>query len=240
MTSRLITYQIEKMFMLVLVPIGILTNILSVFIFTKKKFNKTNMGFYGIGIGCANILQLIYYMFVQNSEILFNYNMSLASNDMCRTIVYFRRLIRQIAPIIETVMTLDRFMNVYFPRKFKFIIKKNYILTIILTIVGLFGMFDLLNLSYNLQPRSFYSKDYILTNITICTSSKKVRQYTDIGATILRTYVPLFTMFSLNLLIIKQLTRSRIKAHGTNMKREFDFTKSVLGMNGIFLKITTL
>ncbi|CAF0720375.1 unnamed protein product [Brachionus calyciflorus] len=171
------------------------------------------MGFYNKCIGCANIIQLLFFMFIQNSEVLFNYNLLLTSNHMCKIIYYFRRIFRQLTPIIETTMTFDRFINIYFPNRFSFINKKSFIISLILLLIFIFGVVDLLNLSYNLQVRLVYSNDYTVKNVTKCTSSKTVRQYTDIGATILRTVIPFCTMLILNGLILKQLLVSKNKAH---------------------------
>ena len=115
---------IDHYFALITIPVGIIFNTLSVFIFLRKNLNKTNMGFFNFCLSISNSFTLIYFIFVSDSRIFFSYDLKIKNDFLCRIIPFLRRVIREVSPWIEVLITFDRLIYVKFPTRFKFMHKK--------------------------------------------------------------------------------------------------------------------
>lgn len=107
-----------------IIPIGIFLNILTIFIFSKRKFNNlTVMKYYYICLAIFDILALSNsILFIQ---LLPNLNIRLLNKSefMCKFFMLWRRVVIQSPSWILVIITLDRFKSVYFPNRFKLLEK---------------------------------------------------------------------------------------------------------------------
>lgn len=242
-------FRINYYFILIVVPIGIITNVFSIVISIRKNMNKTNMGFFNISMALGNILQLCFYSFVLGAEIWFNFNLANFSDFTCKSINFSRRIIRQIPPLIETIMTIDRFVNVFYPKRFTLMNKKSFLLLLITISCLIFALIDISNLFYYLEIKYQFSADSTsYKTIKHCTGTSLIMELSDIGAILLRTILPFMIMLILNILIIKRILKTRLRSTSVNYrvnncyslssrtyKRQYQYTLTVIGMNGTFL-----
>lgn len=222
--------RINYYYVVTVVPVGILTNLISIAVFFRKTLSVTNMGLFNLLISVANSITLIYYLFVSESSLVFNYDLSTSSDFACKILMALRRVIRELAPIIEMVMTFERFMSVYFPRRFGFIQKRSFLLSLISIIFALFCIFSFENFFYYLEDN--------LNGKKSCTGVPLVTVSSNLVSATLRTFLPFSIMFTMNILMVRRLiTRRLIRSSSSSSKsrREYQFTISVVSMNALFL-----
>lgn len=234
--------NVDMYYKLSIVPIGILSNLITILVSMQKGMNKTNMGFFYNCIATANIAQLVFYLFIQKSKHIFNYDLYLLSDVSCKIFKFLRRIIRQLSPLIDTVMTLERFMSVYYPSRMANWRNKSLPIKFIISGILIFAFIDTSNLFYYLETKVHNSHDLAQNFATkVCTSSRQVLEFSDIGANVLRLFLPFILMSILNMLIIKKMIGSKSKlglnlvTNSLSSKRQNNFTIAVINMNGMFL-----
>ena len=106
---------------LVALPIGILGNVFSFFIYTRPNLNKkTNTGFlYGL-LCILNIIFMLYFVLVFQSSNLFKYTVTLP----CGLVTYLLRITFCLVPWMQVIISFDRFIVVVYPLRKKFMSKK--------------------------------------------------------------------------------------------------------------------
>jgi hypothetical protein len=109
---------IDFYFTWIIVPIGFVTNAISILVFARTKLLKTNMGYFNLLLSISNLLTLLFYFFVYKSSTVLNLDLSVQTLTGCKLFMFIRRVLRELSPIIETVMTLDRFLSINYPKKF--------------------------------------------------------------------------------------------------------------------------
>jgi hypothetical protein len=197
-------------------PLGILLNMLAMYVFSRPNLNKTNMGFYYMNMSFYNSLCLAYFVFFLDSKASFGYDLSLQSDVSCAIITFFRRVVREIPNWIEALITLDRYLTICHPGKFNLIkTKRNFTLVLILITV-LLGLLSVENLYYflsikyvSLQNETLNETLYVIT--TSCGSSLIGMFVSDLVSISLRTLIPgvLMCFFSFKLLIkVKRVKRN--------------------------------
>ena len=237
--------KLDHWFLLLTVPLGILLNMISIFIFTRPNLNKTNMGFFYFHLSIWNTIVLIYYFFVMDSKSTLNYDLSTHSDMMCKLITFFRRFIREIPAWIDALITFDRYLTIchHATNRFKFMKRKSNIILIIYGIILLLALVSYENFFYYLNETS-----------KKCVSTRTNAILSDIISISLRTVIPGFLMCLFSILLIKHVKRIRKNAKSisyqffsslsgsnstSNTFRENQFTFSVLCMNGLFICLNT-
>lgn len=223
-----IANKIDFYFVVTLVPVGIATNFISMLIFTRKSLNATNMGFFNLLISISNIVTLVFYLFFMESNRVFNYDLSIVSDFGCKLMMLLRRVIREMAPIVETVMTLERFMTVYYPKRFTVFQKRSFLSALILIIFTCFVIISFENLFYYLE---------ISNNTRSCTGTQLIVTSSDLISATLRTFTPFAVMFTLNVLMLRRIISRKIIRSSSKSRREYQFTISVVSMNALFLAL---
>jgi hypothetical protein len=224
-------------YLVIPMPLGIITNVIAIYIFTRPNLNKTAMGTYSSFIGCGNILALVFFIFIQNSTLTLGVNLLNTSDPACRMVYLFRRVIREIAPMVETLLTVDRSIEVFFPMKFSFLKKKLVILGIVLSSCALLFLLSFENALYNLVVTVGANNKTSAS----CTATAAVSISSDVVSSLLRTYIPSGIMATLSLLIILKLNKSKKSSRGgggtarPKASKENDFTNTVVSLNLIFL-----
>ena len=107
--------------LLVALPIGIICNVFSFYIYTRPNLNKkTNTGFLYASLCIANLIFMLYFVLVFQSNSLFNYTVTLP----CGVMSYLLRIAFCFAPWMQVIISFDRFIVVVYPLKKKFMSKK--------------------------------------------------------------------------------------------------------------------
>jgi hypothetical protein len=229
-------------FTVTIVPIGILINILSTLVFLRKNIRSTNMAFYNQMISITNAFTLLFYLLVYQSALLFNDNFFAVSDWLCKVLYFVRKTIREIGPIIESVMTFDRLMSVLFPTKYKFLKKKKTIVAIILATFLVYSGISFQNFQYYLSiTYKNGTNGSMLVASKSCTATRLVSIEGNFVSASLRSVVPFLIMLVCNLLMIKKLKakkaiRSRRSSSSDSQhSKESQFTKTVMVLNVWFL-----
>ena len=113
--------QIIEYPVLVTLPIGIIGNMFSFFIYTRPNLNKkTNTGFLYALLCILNIIFMLHFVFVSRPSSLFNY----AVNLPCGVANYLIRITFCFVPWMQVIISFDRLIAVVFPHKKKYMSKK--------------------------------------------------------------------------------------------------------------------
>jgi hypothetical protein len=96
---------------LVTLPIGIIGNVFSFYIYTRPNLNKnTNTGFLYASLCIVSLLFMLYFVLVFRSNSLFNYTVTLP----CGVVTYLLRITFCLVPWMQVIISFDRFMMVIY------------------------------------------------------------------------------------------------------------------------------
>lgn len=99
---------------LVALPIGVIGNLFSFYVYTRPNLNKkTNIGFLYAILCIANLTLILYFVFVFIPSDLFGYTVTLP----CGMVLYLLRVVYCLVPWMHVVISFDRFVLVVFPLK---------------------------------------------------------------------------------------------------------------------------
>jgi hypothetical protein len=194
----------------------------------------------------------LYSIVFLDSQVLFNYDLSILSDFSCQFLTYNRRNLRELCVWIEVLITFDRYLTICHPNKFKFFQSRLNLFKILLAITVLLCIVNFENFFYFVKNNYEYELNITqavnLTNTIgtkTCGSNPLAFFISDIIAILLRTIIPCFLMaiFGLNLVINVQKTRRTVRlylnatrqhANRSSRSRESYLTGSILRMNLIF------
>jgi hypothetical protein len=228
---------------LVAVPIGFFTNILSIVVFMRPTLLKTSMGYFNLLMSISNLLSLLFFFFIQQSSIVLHIDLSIQTDVGCRLFMFTRRVMRELTPIIETLMTFERFLTIYYPKKFMFFQNKMFILKLICFVLFVYAIISFENLLYELQitEKSSYqvvNGTTVWTNTTSksCTGTLLVTVSSDLISATLRAVIPFAFMLVFNVLMARKVMRRKsIVMKNQSIRKERQFTRIVLSLNMVFL-----
>lgn len=239
-----IARSINFYFSAVLVPVGIVFNLLTILIFQTRNFYNTNIRIYYTVLGIHDILALFNSIFFLQLFPSLGYNFDSISIYLCKFILLWRRIAIQSPSWVQVIITFDRYKTICHSSSFRNETKRS----IILKILGLFIFMLFLNmvhLWYSLKETVVFTSvynnitnEYVnLTKVTrICTAPNGILLTTDIITVIFRSYLPFFVMLIMNIRMSFVFFRSRqkFKSHGSMSKKEYYFTFTVITMNFTF------
>lgn len=233
-----LTNNLHFYFAIVIIPIGVGLNLISLLIFCRKALNKsTNWGLLN-GILCFfDILALSNSTIIDKLLPYFNVNLTNMSELLCKLLNIWKRLTLQSASMQQLLITFMFYMNVKYPNRFRLLQKKENLFKIVaLMIFGIIG--------FNIQYLFFDFKNILTfdqyTNTTqfvkSCTGSLELLIVSDFINIFLVSILPFSCMLTLNVLIIKQLVTSRSKFQNGNLKiKDLQFFKLIITINFLFL-----
>ena len=215
----------------VIIPIGLVFLSLSIFVFSRKNLNKTNMGFlYTWQCGADMAAILIYFLFIRISFGI-GAQVSNLSDFSCRILGLVSRTSIHLPSWINVIISFDRFIQVHYRGRIVWIKSKIKLTVLILT--TLFGIMicNIPNMLRSLKETQFQIRiNNTLANRTlwICTFSDELTLATDILSTIVRTYLPFVLISTFNLILVKELFLSKVNLKMKNQRKEIQFTIVVL------------
>ena len=224
----------------VTVPLGILLNMISVYIFLRPNLNKTNMGFYNLNISIWNTIVLLHYLLIFDPKIMaFNYNFEILNEFNCKMYYVTTRVLRQVPTWLEALITFDRYLSVCHHGKCLFIKKKQNIILIMIFMITFLIIVGIPNFLFHLETQiSFVNTSNLTTKSVKCTTIKEIVLETSVSAVIFKIIIPgiLIIIFSILLLQGVKNSKSNLK-QSTNKKstKEKELESSILWMNLIFL-----
>lgn len=216
-------FKLNYYFFILLLPIGLTGNILSFYICNTKKLTRTKLGFFIKLMAITNILKLLFMVFFQYSDIIFDYDLINYSDNWCKIIQYLRRIIRKLSPYIEILMTIDRFIALFYHKSRSFSITNSLFIKCFFGILVFFFIIDSPNLfTYKLD-----------LSIKKCVPNPKTEFFNDISASIVRIFIPFTIMLSLNIILSRKIFKTKSKI--TSKKIRANFTINVISINFLFL-----
>lgn len=243
--------SVNYYYSITIVPVGMVLNLLTIFVYSTGKLRKltNNLSVFYIILGVYDILALsnsiLFIQLLPTINIkLFNY-----SDELCKFISLWRRTVIQSPSWIQIIITLDRFRSVVCPSRFGFM--KNR-LVLILMLASVFFVLMLVNLGhlwfYTVPVKTTVAEFNQTLNKTInktttsllCTSSAHLATATDVMNVLLRSYIPFVIMFTLNIMLTRKFLQSKKNLNTkSSMKKEYNFTMTVIGMNLTFFTLYT-
>lgn len=211
-----ISDKISFHYLIIIIPFGFVANIFSIFIYTRPNMSKeTNTSFLYMCLSIMNIISLVNYTFIVRSRNVFGYTVVMP----CGIANFIRRNIFNSTSWIQPIISFDRFLYVFYPIKCKQLGKKKNILLLMALVFILIMITNSTNLmSFPVVKRTFNN----VTNQTIVTESCEqtisVSLATDFIAILMRLYIPLFIMITLNSLVIKRLYESKKRVQKSTTK----------------------
>ena len=152
---------------IIIVFIALIGNMLSFYLFSKKKFKKTFFSFY---FRVEIIFDSLFLLIAVNYSLenLFSIDFKILSNLTCKLYYYFADIVTPIGHWILVLVTIDRYLSIVSPSKFLFRNKKFFRLISCLVIV-------LFNLVFYIPDLIFYDLklsyfDNLINNQTIIES----------------------------------------------------------------------
>jgi hypothetical protein len=224
-----INSQLNYYFFSIAIPVGTFFNTLAILVFSRPRLNRTNVGFVSRCLACGNIATLLFMVLV-NSDLFFSFDFNTCSDASCAFITYTRKVVRELSPAIETLFTVDRFINVVHPGTRHFLQRNRNIALTILLIIASLMLFNISNVFYFVERRNSSAP-----LASTCSSNMPVFLTSDITRKLLMFFIPVGVMLTLNCLMVRKLKESRLRSHGTNRKKECDFNRTLMLLNIIFV-----
>ena len=224
---------------ILIVPVGIVLNILTAVIFLRKGLNKTNMGFFYFWTSVLFAFTLIFYIFIHNSLIMFNYDLTLVNNTSCKIVTLLKRAIRNLPPWLLVLISIERYMHLKFKFNKNFKNKTLIFFSSFFLIVFLMLSFNITNLFYYLNNTK--NSTLNTTNNSKCSTSSDLKFIAVLTAATFRSFIPVLFLVVLNWFIIskliintKQLKESK-KKEAKMFRREYHFTFMTLVLSSFFV-----
>lgn len=218
---------------LVISLIGLVTNILSMIVFSRKKFQNTVFYIYFRFVAFFNILSMIIPI-----NKFFEYNLNIwfrdFSDSLCKFRMYTFYVLQPMLGWSLVAVSIDRYLSIAYPSKFSFRKKTIFQVIVCCSILSY-------NLCYNIPHLFSYVKrtkqSTNKTNLTIITDRCSNNVYLkDWFNTFSTTIIPFALMFLFTLLTLIKLFQSRKNINNCKTKkRDNRFAMTSISLNIIFL-----
>ena len=185
-------------------PIGIISNLFSIIIFSRKTFRETGMGVYLLSESILFEIALISQLLVQFKT----FNFTPRSNATCKLLqMTFFVSIASIT-YLSTMVSIDRFFLIKYPQKFKIIKKLKFQLIVVLVTIIL----PILTYTYYIYCVVFVEEDNQCELTDTATANSFMISYTLIPA-IFNILIPVIIMTITAIIIIVYVFRIKRKVH---------------------------
>lgn len=235
--SSALSNQINLYFSIATIPPGIVLNILTILIFwTDTKMRKgagtKTMWLLYISLCIYDILALLNSLLFTQFLPSLGIDLSTYSLAACKILNVWRKTALQCPSWLQVIITFDRLRSVVFPNRFRFMSKQNVILIVLAATTILISI---ANIEY-----IWFKLTYTTSNNTIIVSctppNKQIITIADVINVLLRFLLPFLLMLVMNIVLVRSIFVSKRKAKTSrSMRREINYTLTVIGLNLIFL-----
>lgn len=245
---RNLSNSVNFWFSTIMVPIGIILNIITILIFLVAK--QRHLSILYIALGVYDIICLLNSTFTQLLPAL-NINISNYSDILlCRLLNVWRKTVAQSPSWVQVIITIDRFRSVVCPSSLQFF-KSKMKLTLIL--ISIFFILFMVNTGIwwfyfaqvTVKKIIFDGNSNTSINVTlksyVCTSSTLTATATDIINVLFRLCIPFVVMLVMNIILTRNLilSKKKISTQNRSFKREYNYTITVIGLNFLFCILNT-
>ena len=235
--------RVSFYFAAVIMPIGVVFNMLGIIVSMRKSLRATRVGFYVCVLSVSNLITILFNMFVIQSSSFFGVDFATLSTPACKLIYYTRRIIRSLSPCLEVLFTVDLFVSVMYPRQLD--LMRKYSLQAIGGLIILLVLFHAINIFFVIrQFREVYlSVDGIYKNFStnFCTGeSEAISAASDIILCIFKCALPIIIMCVLSVLIVRKMSQSSktslvVRRESSKAKKEAHFARTITFLNACFI-----
>ena len=188
-------------------PIGIISNLFSIFIFTRKNFRKNKMSHLSCWIILFDTASVIVGFTLTVFLPIIGVDLYKKSGYSCMILTYIRRILAQSASWSQAFCTFDRFLSIKYINQIDLLKKKGrnlFIITVIM--VGVLSIINITNLNFKLESTNKNN----VTQIT-CTASSVILLAADLESILMRNFLPFSAMFILNVIVTKDFLQLKGK-----------------------------
>ncbi|CAF0716554.1 unnamed protein product [Brachionus calyciflorus] len=213
-----------------LIPIGFVLNLLSLVIFSRKKFRSLRIGIIYRAITIADLVAILFCFLIYFSPTI-NNDLQIASDISCKLLNLFMRTCAQSSSWINLLLTIDRFLLIkYSSKKFKLFHNETLLPLIIVGIFIFIAMANSSVLWFNVIERQSFNQ-----TTKICMGSQTALFFRDLMAILFRTVLPFILIFILNTILIKAFVEQKQKVSAQKtMRKEMIFAFSIIIMNSFY------
>jgi hypothetical protein len=226
-------------FDLIMIVLGFIGNTFIFKIYSASNSMRNNtLSRYFRTLSVINQLIMLHYIRIAVTG-KYNWDLILASDFTCKTVKYTAMSIRQMAAWLLVMISFDRFLNIRYPRKFKFFYTLAFQSAVIVIIVlGSILMYS--PLIWNSQLKVSISTNNVTHQITTVTACKIQSAVIYMWMNVLgSSIVPFILMIFFNTVIIRYISKSRARITAIGQQQNSNakdkkFALTVLSLNVVF------
>ena len=223
---------------IIIFPIGIILNALTLLVFARKKLCNTSMGFYNQLIAMTNF-SLMILGFINHHNTGFN----LISDFTCISFAYSYRVILETSSWLNTFISIDRLIWVLYTNKSAFVkLKKclhsaTSVLFLALLLVNVPNLFFKLSSTQTIEYLIVNGSCENRTGVRIeCTASSELVYWRDKIYFLSRNILPYFLSIGISSCLLFKLTMTKQKfCYAKALRAEYHFAKSAACLNLFFV-----
>ena len=229
-----IYYKINFYSMVTLIPIGIIGNLISLFIFTRPSFNqKTNTGLLYTLFCVVNLITIVYEASFRNADDFIEFSIKLPLSIQ----IFFERVLLQCLSWIQVIISLDRFIFVLYPVKgFQIMSKKSVLYSIIL---GLLIIIIGLNSLYFVRGPFTFTIGFNQTVTCNYCISQEIAVLTLNIQVFVQFFIPFLIMVIVDSMVIIRFKKSRTqlneRKNSHTAKKSSRFTRNTILIDLIYM-----
>lgn len=228
---------------LIMMPIGVLFNLMSIIVFLRKRLRSTIMAYYNTLLAVCNILAL-FTLFTYYFTISIKSDITLLSQFMCKLVNYVLRICIHSVSWTQCAMIIDRMLVISFHNRFTFLKNKNIISIILVANLLVLMVANLSNfqLYINYENKTYQNQTRLAT--AACTSTLTILLIRDIISLMLRAILPFIIMLISNIILILSIIKLKkmqkykknqtIKNCKTPQCKESQLAFSIIAINIVF------
>jgi hypothetical protein len=203
-----------------------MSTIQQIIVFSRRKFQKTNIGFLSILLALVDFIGLSWNFIVYKYLPLIHLNLALVHPFTCFTFKYISRIFQQMPLYTQAFITLVNFLKVKYPRRFLYLNKNVNIIYIMILIFLCEGLVNTGNL--------FQYITYKNGTASACgTASNTIAIVANFTTSMLRSAIPAVFMIILDFLTIKILFVSKRRI-SNDLSKQKAFANVLLILDIIF------
>jgi hypothetical protein len=235
---------IEIYFAITVVPFGLILNIVSFFIFIRKRLNRNVIfGYLYAWLCLFDALSLSNEM-VFGVLAIYKIDPTSYSELTCKTVYGWAMYVKHLPSFQMVLIAYYLYLNICTPRKKELIHRHK--LTLVMSMVGFVTLVNLLYIFYGKEVgeigenASFANASNVTLDIHFkndCTTLTQIDFFLDMTNLSMRDFIPFTLIFILNYLTIRGFIESRQAVSNRSQHRENKFMYSIIGSNLIFLLI---
>lgn len=208
---------------ILIVPMGLILNLIQFIVFSVKDFDKANVGFMMRVWIVADSLALFwdYIIFLYLPSI--GYDISLTSNISCFLFLYVTRVIQEIPFYFQIFFSFIYYLSVINYSLFINLNKKRNLIKCFILVVILLLFTNIPNMFNYLYIEQF--SNLTTSNSLVCKPSKLLGFIADIETSFIRSLIPIILITGLNVLTVKAIVKPRILLDiSIESEKKFAFT----------------